>query len=1221
MDGIHDLVDGGCIQQTHQVEPEAVDVVLLMPVQHGFDDVLADHLTLRSGIIAAARAVGVRAIGIEAREVTGNDLVEAECAGVINMVVDHVHHNADVCLVQGLDHLLELIDTDSAIVGIGGVRAFGRIVVDGIIAPVEVFTLGLIHGTVVIHGQQVQVGNAQCIQIVNAGDSAVGGSGSMLGEGQILASVGFGNTGGIIDGEVTHVQLVDDGIGVGGAGIGVGVLVPTGGVGGCQVKDHTALAVDAGGAGIGVNRLGGLTANGNFIGVIDILEVTPHHHGPSAICTLFHDICAQCGGAFLVIAAGGIQFQVDGRSSRCPNNKIGACIGIAATQIGAGVGKFFSELIGSVGRIETDVVVVISKLDLLGETDSVLVQGHQIQRLGQRQGVGAAAGGNGVDDIGNDAILIDGESGLGIVHNLIGDDGNGVFIVIQLHVGDLVGIDHIVIQVLADGEVAAHIYINGTGNDIAQTHADLATLLCPGVALDALAHLECHVLGCTAIQGDGGDTVFKVILGSQSVSTPSTDVPFSRGSVEMDIDLDDVAVPLGITDEEGGILITALLGDDKAIYGVQNPVAVDHKLVLVDAVAHILQRNAEDTVVVAGHGVAGYPVIEGAIDLNGVGGFALILESYGGATNHGADGDRIGGSHNIGVELALRIGGGRHDPLLTLVIHKVGSSQCQVNRLTVATKNKVQTLALGGFISKAQGVEAVGVQTGCGAGPGAGGIAGCAPGVQIHTAPAQGVGKVQGDLIFHHGHGAVSPGIGCDRQQLAVVPVFAGRLDHDVAGLAGTVVEDDAHAGVLRQIGQLHGVPVGVLSVLLNGSAGPAAQQGGFGAGIPAVNGDSAPQAGVAIVDGHPFHRLCHFTGGFAGDLDFFGVCIESDGHIADGIEGELIVAVSAGTAPGIGPGAIGDLEGMGTCRNAGVCLFIQTGLGVESHGVVGVGDIPCGAAQVCSTGNDVGSGGDLRAAFIAATSRGSGIAQSQGVVSIHHQGKGYFHITGNKQLIYALGKLGGIRSVVQRCRARRSIAIAHVPSNVVAGLYEDIAISAKGRGQGSIYKLVATQVASVFLAAIVGAVDVADQVIVDNGGLTATFILTAGGGVCKLANLITIVPMDVIGSSVLELGNIRRLLAVIFTSFSIFDTAKQEPCYIGRDLNCIDIPIFRISRNCVHLFHIYAGPDCTCSATAPVVDLYTGPQPVVAEINRNGLRLGGSFYFTHFATVVAVSV
>ncbi len=78
------------------------------------------------------------------------------------MVIDNVHDNADAFVVQGLNHLLELVDSHFAVVGVGGVGAFGGVVVHRVIAPVELVGVefGFVYAGVIIDGEQMHVGDA-----------------------------------------------------------------------------------------------------------------------------------------------------------------------------------------------------------------------------------------------------------------------------------------------------------------------------------------------------------------------------------------------------------------------------------------------------------------------------------------------------------------------------------------------------------------------------------------------------------------------------------------------------------------------------------------------------------------------------------------------------------------------------------------------------------------------------------------------------------------------------------------------------------------------------------------------------------------------------------------------------------------------------------------------------------------------------------------------------
>ena len=89
---------------------------------------------------------------------------------------------------------------------------------------------------------------------------------------------------------------------------------------------------------------------------------------------------------------------------------------------------------------------------------------------------------------------------------------------------------------------------------------------------------------------------------------------------------------------------------------------------------------------------------------------------------------------------------------------------------------------------------------------------------------------------------------------------------------------------------------------------------------------------------------------------DLVGLGVEGDGHIAVGFRGELVVLAVG--APGVVPGAIGDLTLVGTGGDVGKDLLIQTGFLIESHLVVGVASVPIAAAQVGDTCDIIGACG-----------------------------------------------------------------------------------------------------------------------------------------------------------------------------------------------------------------------------------------------------------------------
>ena len=181
VDFIHQGIDGVHVDQAHKVEPETVDMVLVGPVFDAVHDVLAYHAPLGGGVVAAAGAVGIGAVGFDPAEVIGDDLVEAEILGFVHVVVDHVHDHADAVVVEALDHLLHFFDTDFTVVGVGGIGAFGNVEVHGIISPVELGVFPIfIRPAVVENGQQMQMGNAHGLDVIQTRGNAALGSGAGL---------------------------------------------------------------------------------------------------------------------------------------------------------------------------------------------------------------------------------------------------------------------------------------------------------------------------------------------------------------------------------------------------------------------------------------------------------------------------------------------------------------------------------------------------------------------------------------------------------------------------------------------------------------------------------------------------------------------------------------------------------------------------------------------------------------------------------------------------------------------------------------------------------------------------------------------------------------------------------------------------------------------------------------------------------------------------------
>ena len=250
-----DAVHRDHVVQAHQVEAEAVDMVLLRPVGDGVDHVFAEHFVLGGGVVRAARAVGEGAVGVHAVVVVGHRVLEPRVGG-IGVVVDHVHNHADARVVKRLDHLLAFADAHRAVGGIGGIGALGHVVVDGVVAPVVLLhdVLALVNRAEVIHRHDLHILDAELFEVVDAGGRAVLQAvdrGAALGEGEELAAVLFAHAAALGGREVRHGHLPHTRL-CGVVHQHMCVIFPVFGIGLRQIHHHAALAVDAAGTGIDV---------------------------------------------------------------------------------------------------------------------------------------------------------------------------------------------------------------------------------------------------------------------------------------------------------------------------------------------------------------------------------------------------------------------------------------------------------------------------------------------------------------------------------------------------------------------------------------------------------------------------------------------------------------------------------------------------------------------------------------------------------------------------------------------------------------------------------------------------------------------------------------------------------------------------------------------------------------------------------------------------------
>ncbi len=196
----------------HEVEAESVDMVFFCPVFHRVDDEVAHLRSVGGCFVAASGCVGVGAVGAVAVVVAWRGEREIRVVVACGVVIDHIHHHAYPGIVQSLYHLLHLFYTGGRVVGVRGVRAFGRVVVLRVISPVVCVgrEVGLVDRGVVVAREYVHVSNPQFLEVVDAGFVAQGCDSAVFCHGQEFTFVHDAGVG--VYREIAVMHLVYNGI-------------------------------------------------------------------------------------------------------------------------------------------------------------------------------------------------------------------------------------------------------------------------------------------------------------------------------------------------------------------------------------------------------------------------------------------------------------------------------------------------------------------------------------------------------------------------------------------------------------------------------------------------------------------------------------------------------------------------------------------------------------------------------------------------------------------------------------------------------------------------------------------------------------------------------------------------------------------------------------------------------------------------------------------------
>ena len=207
---------------------------------------------------------------------------------------------------------------------IGGVRTFRHIEVHRIIAPVELGDIqpAFVYRAVIVHGQNVQMGDAQRLHMIKTRGNAAGSFRAFFDQTQIFALLL--NSGTFVNGQVTDMKFINDCIGHAQIRIGIGVIFPTFRIGSCKIDDHGTLTVDTGGAGIRIAGFYGASVHIHKVGIVNTVQIALFCDEPCTVNVRSHfnlldQIVCAFGAAF-------VEIQLDIGSGGSPQAE-GCCFG------------------------------------------------------------------------------------------------------------------------------------------------------------------------------------------------------------------------------------------------------------------------------------------------------------------------------------------------------------------------------------------------------------------------------------------------------------------------------------------------------------------------------------------------------------------------------------------------------------------------------------------------------------------------------------------------------------------------------------------------------------------------------------------------------------------------------------------------------------------------------------------------------------------------------
>ena len=226
------------VVDTHQVEAESVDVVFSHPILDTLYHIGLHHWAIGSRLVTTTRTIGKASIFLLAEEIARSSQFKIGGGSIHHVIINHIHYHTYACLVTSHHHLLEFVDSDGRVVWIGAITSIWHIVVQGVVAPVVLmlFECGLIDRSIVITRHNMNMCDAQFLQMIDAGNTGIFGQRKIFA--QILQSTGR------IGSEVTPMHFVNDSIG-NALQLRTCVIFPTGRIGLLHVYDSSSMTVYA----------------------------------------------------------------------------------------------------------------------------------------------------------------------------------------------------------------------------------------------------------------------------------------------------------------------------------------------------------------------------------------------------------------------------------------------------------------------------------------------------------------------------------------------------------------------------------------------------------------------------------------------------------------------------------------------------------------------------------------------------------------------------------------------------------------------------------------------------------------------------------------------------------------------------------------------------------------------------------------------------------------